>query len=190
MTIAKSFLNMNNMELTFNQRLMMWRRLPQNLLFFMRARIGMNQTLSSLFSLVASIWGKVTTGSIGRRGERMKKVALVAVALALMLLCAGIVIGYFVVPYLMPKENIQEKLHKENIPFNESDWHQGILVEAESVQQFSDFQQFVYAYEEKCDPLYNPYGNPKVYVDTHWKVVWIEVKNTEEMLVYVGFYFY
>ena len=120
----------------------------------------------------------------------MKKVAFVAVALALVLLCTGIVIGYFVVPYLMPKERIQENLHEENIPFHESEWYEGMLVVAESVQQFPDFQQFVYAYEEKCDPLYNPYGSPKVYIDTHWKVVWIEVKNTEEMLAYVGFYFY
>jgi len=122
--------------------------------------------------------------------ERMKKAAFMAVALALVLLCAGIVIGYFVVPYLMPKERIQENLHEKNIPFHESEWHEGILVVAESVQQFPDFQQFVYAYEGKFDPLYNPYGSPEVYIDTHWKVVWIEVKNTEEMLVYMGFYFY
>ena len=50
----------------------------------------------------------------------MKKVAFVAVALALVLLCTGIVIGYFVVPYLMPKERIQENLREENIPFHES----------------------------------------------------------------------
>jgi predicted molibdopterin-dependent oxidoreductase YjgC len=77
----------------------------------------------------------------------MKKVAFVAVALALVLLRTGIVIGYFVVPYLMPKERIKENLYEENIPFHESEWYEGMLVVAESVQQFPDFQQFVYAYE-------------------------------------------
>jgi hypothetical protein len=120
----------------------------------------------------------------------VKKVAFETIALALVLLCIGIVIGYFVVPYLMPKERIQENLNEKNIPFHESEWDEGMLVVAKSVQQLPDFQQFVYAYEEKCDPLYNPHGSPKVYIDTHWKVVWIEVKNTEEILVYVGFHFY
>lgn len=114
-----------------------------------------------------------------------------AVAFALMF-CGGLVVGLGV-SYLTPEKTIEQRLREADVQFYRDEWYDGWLEVAECVQSFRNFQRFVWAYEEKCDPQYNPdtHKATEVYVDTNWKVVWIEANDNDTgELVYVGFYFY
>lgn len=106
-------------------------------------------------------------------------------------LIIGSIFGY-VIPFILPRKTIFERLSASDVPFSEKSWYEDDLQRAQYIQQVKNFESVPRIYEEKQDPLYSePTDVVYVFVDSGWNVVWIEVlKEGTNNIKYIGFHFY
>ena len=105
--------------------------------------------------------------------------------------CGGLILGYMVPP-LLPRETIYDKLSQANIQYSRTSWYDGKLKYAEYVTHIRDFHQFQNIFEERQNPEYTlPSWISHAYLDASWNVLWIETINSDTAaLEYIGFYVY
>lgn len=115
----------------------------------------------------------------------MKLVAIFAVGLL-----AGASIMY-VVPFLLPKTTVQDRLREMDLSFTQKDWYASSLQYAKYVDQYKFLESMKNAYDEKLSQK-AAQDSLHIYQDTSWDIVWLELwlNNEPANLEYLGFYIY
>ena len=106
-------------------------------------------------------------------------------------LVAGLLLSWYVIPFLLSEKNLYDKLRDAHIPFDEDNWYVGDLQRARYIGQVRNFEQFRQIFKEKYNSR-GAYDTIHVYVDSDWNVIWLEVwkENEPTDIEYLGFYLY
>lgn len=114
------------------------------------------------------------------------------------LLTIGFLVGFAVgglavwsVPFLIPRQNIYDKLRACQIRFSQGSWYEGNLKTAEYIQTLRNFEDFKSVYNEKESGLYSETNETvHVLVDPLLNVLWLVTSTDSVSIRYLGFYFY
>jgi len=106
--------------------------------------------------------------------------------------CLGAFVGYMI-PYLLPKKTIYNKLAEARVYPHNGDWYIEKLLRARNFEQIRHLGEFILTYREQINStLYPEWVVVYVNIDPFWNVVWMEAYSDwqRKNLEYLGFYFY